>query len=340
MINEKSKGAITINDVARLAGVSKRTVSRVINNAASVNAETRSKIQAIIDQYDYAPSKQARGLASSRSYLVGMLSDDPNAIVIHSVQRGVISSLSPQGYELVVHPLNHRDPKLIDDVLRFVNRSNLDGLVILPPISMNEELLARLNEEKIHFVALAAREVVEDISHCIVSSDRLAMEQVADLFVKTGVSRPAFIEGPKDRLSTIERREGLVAALAKRGFEIDAENFAEGDFSYSSGLRAAKQLLNKRDRPDAIFACNDQMAIAAIHVAQDMAIDIPNELQIVGYDDEPMAARLRPSLTTLQRPNIDMAKAAGYKIMALIQEEVCEAETYFTPRLIVRDSTK
>lgn len=339
-MQEKIKGSITINDVARLAGVSKRTVSRVINNAATVNAETRAKIQAIIDQYDYSPSKQARGLASSRSYLVGMLSDDPNAIVIHSVQRGVISSLSPLGYELVVHPLAHRDPKLIDDVIKFVNRSNLDGLVILPPISMNIELLSRLKNEGIKYVALAAREVDENIQHCVVSSDREAMEQVADLFVKTGVNRPAFLAGPKDRLSTIERQAGLIDSLAKNGMVIAKDDFADGDFSYTSGLHAAKKLLTKKERPDAIFACNDQMAIATIHVAQDLGIDVPNQLQVVGYDDEPMAARLRPGLTTLQRANIDMAMAAGQKIIALIQGEECKAETYFTPRLIVRDSTK
>jgi len=182
---EKSKGAITINDVARLAGVSKRTVSRVINHSATVNAETRAKIQAIIDQYDYAPSKQARGLASSRSYLVGMLSDDPNSIVIHSIQRGAISALSPIGYELVVHPLNHLAKDIVDNVLKFVARSNLDGLLILPPISMNTELLQALKANDIKFVALTAREV-DDIAYCVVSSDRIAMQQVAECWDKTG----------------------------------------------------------------------------------------------------------------------------------------------------------
>ncbi len=335
-----TSGSLTINDVARLAGVSKRTVSRVINNSSSVNAETRSKIQNIIDQYDYAPSKQARGLASSRSYLVGMISDDPNAIVIHSMQRGAIKAMSPAGYELVVHPVEHKDPKLIDGVLKFVSRSNLDGLIILPPISMNEELLKKLRQESIHFVALAAKEVDDDLASCVVSSDREAMQQVAQLFVSQGIKRPAFINGPQDRLSTIERFKGLQDALTKLDIPLEKKYIVDGDFSYESGLQAAKKLLDHKERPDAIFACNDQMAIAAIHVAQDLNIGVPEELIVVGYDDDPMAARLRPALTTLRRQNVEMAKIAGQKIIALIQGEITNANTYFVPQLILRDSTR
>jgi len=340
MADESIVGSLTINDVARLAGVSKRTVSRVINHSTSVNEETRAKIQAIIDKYDYAPSKQARGLASSRSYMVGMLSDDPNAVVIHSVQRGAISALSPSGYELVVHPVEHKDPSLTDGVLKFVSRSNLDGLIILPPISMNLPLLKRLREESIHFVALAAREVDADLASCVVSADREAMQQVAELFLKQQISRPAIINGPADRLSTIERFNGLKSALATLGIPLTEDCIVEGDFSYESGLLAARKLLSSPQRPDAIFACNDQMAIATIHVAQDMHIVIPEELIVVGYDDDPIAARLRPSLTTLRRQNVEMAKVAGKKIIALIQGEGVSANSYFVPKLIVRDSTR
>ncbi len=338
---DERKGMATINDVARIAGVSKRTVSRVINNSPKVNPETRENILKIIQELNYSPSKQARGLASSRSYLVGLLYDDPNAVVIHSVQRGVLQACTEFGYELVVHPIEHNSENIGADVLRFVQRSNLDGLIIMAPISSNEQLIDALRKESIEYVRMAPKEI--DSTDCmIVSCDRQAMNQVADLFVKRQCRRPAIIRGPANRIVTRERFEGLIDALKKRNLMIDEAHIAEGDFSFESGLVAAKKLLGTVDRPDAIFASNDQMAIATIHVAEDLGIKVPQDLLVVGYDDEPMASRLRPTLTTLQRPNTEMARCAALKLIANINNEPAgnkNIETFFIPQLIERNST-
>ena len=337
----ESKATATINDVARIAGVSKRTVSRVLNDSQSVNKATREKILSVIESLDYSPSKQARGLASSRSYLLGILYDEPNAIVIHSVQRGVLSVCSSLGYELVVHPISHESPTLVTEVLKFVTRSSLDGLVIMPPISSNEELIAALRDKGIKYVRMAAR-VVDSTEHLVISDDRAAMQQVADLFQQKAVTHPAIIRGPDDRMASEERYEGLMAALSERGISLSPDYIADGNFSYDSGVVAAQKLLAQTPRPDAIFASNDQMAIAAIHVAEDAGIAVPDELIVVGYDDEPMASRLRPSLTTLQRDNSGMASAAALKLVANIAGKVDDAQsiqTLFTPQLVTRQSS-
>jgi LacI family transcriptional regulator len=337
-MDPKSKANLTINDIAALAGVSKRTVSRVLNDSGSVNPQTKEKILALFAQYNYSPSKQARGLASSRSYLVGLIYDEPNAQVIHAVQKGLITTLSPLGYELVVHPMASQQANLVEHVQSLVSRSNLDGLIILPPISVDQALIEVLQTKQIPFVGLAVKPVGLDINS-VVSDDYTAMQQVAALFAKHKLNRPAIICGDPNRRSSLERRDGLQSALASFGMRMQNDLIVSADYSYESGLKAAKQLLEKNDRPDGIFASNDQMAIATMHVAQDMGISVPEDLIIVGYDDEPIAARMRPSLTTLKRDNTAMAQAAAEKLLAQLNGQACNAPTHFEPTLIERQST-
>lgn len=340
MVNDK-KGTATINDVARLADVSKRTVSRVLNHSPKVNPETREKILTIIAELDYAPSKQARGLASSRSYLIGLLYDDPNAILINTVQRGILDVCANHGYEMVVHPCDYKSDTLVPEVLQFVSRSKLDGLVIMPPISANQTLIGALHENQIHYVRLAAK-VVDTEERVVISSDREAMKQVADLFVEKGRQEVGVVLGPAHRLASAERFEGLRDALAEQGVKIKSRFIGQGDNSYESGLKCAKKFLSGKNKPNAIFASNDQMAIAVIHMAEDLGIKVPQDLLVVGYDDEPMSARLRPSLTTLLRPNSEMARAAALKLIAAITNNnaiLKDLNTIFTPQLICRQST-
>lgn len=340
-MSESLKGIATINDVARIAGVSKRTVSRVINNSEKVNAATRAKILQVIDELDYAPSAQARGLASSRSYLLGLLFDDPNAVVIHSVQKGALKACAKYGYEMVVKPIDFRDESLIDEVLRFVRRSKLEGVIMLPPISNNDALAAAFREKGISYIRVSAK-TVDEPAHMVHSQDRLAMQQVAKLFKSKKAKRAAIVVGPRDRTASIERLEGLQAALADVGLPLADSYIVQGDFTYESGLACADALLDLAEPPDAIFASNDQMAIGVIHRAQDRGVLIPKELMVVGYDDDPMSARLRPSLTSLSRPNEAMAEAAALRLMWSVsgeEEPSINEPLVFLPCLIERDST-
>ena len=340
-MSESLKGVATINDVARIAGVSKRTVSRVINNSEKVNAATRAKIQQVIEELDYAPSAQARGLASSRSYLLGLLFDDPNAVVIHSVQKGALKACAKYGYEMVVKPIDFRDESLIDEVLRFVRRSKLEGVIMLPPISNNDALAAAFREKGISYIRVSAK-TVDEPAHMVHSQDRLAMQQVAELFKSKRAKRAAIVVGPLDRTASIERLEGLQAALADVGLPLADSYIVQGDFTYESGLACADALLDLPEPPDAIFASNDQMAIGVIHRAQDRGVSIPRDLMVVGYDDDPMSARLRPSLTSLSRPNEAMAEAAALRLMWSVsgeEEPSINEPLVFLPRLIERDST-
>jgi len=337
----KPKTVATINDIARMAGVSKRTVSRVLNNSPKVNQETREKIQKLMEEYKYSPSKQARGLASSRSYLLGLLYDDFNAVLIQQVQRGILATCSKYGYEMIVHPVDYRSPTLVEEVLHLVERSKVDGLVVLPPISANEEVIAALKERGIHYVRIASKQVDEP-EKMVVSEDRIAMKQAAAKLHELDRKEIGVILGPSHRLASSERFEGLQDALKTYGIKLKKSLQAVGDNSYESGLICAKKLLSLKTPPDAIVAGNDQMAIATIHMAEDMGFKVPADVMVVGYDNDPMSARLRPSLSTFERPNTEMARVAALKLISGITKNnqlLQDLPTTFIPQLICRKST-
>jgi len=340
-MTNKVKADLTINDIAKMAGVSKRTVSRVLNDSPKVNPETREKIEKIIRKTEYSPSTQARGLASKRSYLLGLFYDDPNAIFIQAVQRGILSVCNDKGYELVVHPCNYQDPNLIDQVLNSIRRSKVDGAIVLPPISADEQLAGALKAAGVKYVRLSAK-LVDLPERVVVSDDRAAMKQVVDLFLEHGHRRIGIVVGPPHRIASAERLEGFRDCLRQRGVPLDPHLVVEGDFTYDSGWRCAEALLQRPDRPTAIFASNDEMAIAVIHSAQEMGIAVPEQLIVVGFDDGPMARLMRPTLTTLRRPSEKMAQLAARKLIAAIdgnRDEMDELPTTLTPHLVERDST-
>lgn len=331
----------TINDVARIAGVSKRTVSRVLNESPKVNQQTREVIQRVIKQLKYVPSPQARGLASSRSYMLGLLYDDPNALFIHAIQRGILNVCVVEGYELVVHPCDHRSRTLVAGVRKFITRSKLDGVVILPPLSANDKLAAALDAEGFHYVRLAALPV-DRPERMVVSDDKSVMADLARHFAALGHRDVAMITGPKYRLASEVRLDGFRDGLVELGLSLPASNIVEGDFSYESGIERGRELLTRKHPPTAIFASNDEMAAGVIHAAWELGVQVPRDVSVAGYDDSPLASKIVPPLTTFHRQNETMAALAVKKLLANIAGrpgDAAEFPSAFSPELIVRQST-
>ncbi|MDP2596462.1 LacI family DNA-binding transcriptional regulator [Alteromonas stellipolaris] len=331
----------TINDVARLAGVSKRTVSRVINGASNVGKATRERIDEVIKETGFSPDKQARGLAASRSFLIGLIYDNPDALYIDQVQRGVLSVCSEKGYELVVHPCNYNTDDFISNCIQFVSRSRIDGVIILPPVSEAKELAEALREKQINYVRMASVDL-DDHSNIVVSDDRAALRDLARYMVSLGHRDIGIISGPQRYYSSKERLEGFLETLNDLHVEVPSDRIIEGKNSYESGIECARTLLIQSPRIKAIFANNDEMAAGVLKVAHEMGITVPDELSVAGFDDNLLAARVIPALTTVQRPVGDMAALAARKIIAQIEgTEVSETETYLVkPHLIIRDSIK
>jgi len=331
----------TINDVARLSGVSKRTISRVINNSAKVGKATRERIQKIIDELNYSPNPQARGLAARRSYLLGMIYDNPDALYINDVQRGVLSVCRELGYELVVHPCDMKADTLIDEAVNFAGRSKLDGVIILPPVSENNDLAGALGKANVNYVRLASI-ALDSAEHVVISNERSAAAAMADYLVSLGHRRIGYIAGPKGMKSTRERLEGFCDALEKHGCKLDGDLLAIGAYSFESGIECTRTLLANPEPPTAIFASNDEMAVGVINAAQDMGMNVPNDLSVAGFDDSILASRIIPSLTTIRRPVKQMARLAATKLIASIDGRTDDAQTsiLLVPELVKRSSTR
>ena len=330
----------TINDIARLAGVSKKTVSRVINQSPFVREETRARIDAVIQEIGYTPDPQARGLAFRRSFLIGLVYDNPNAQYIVNSQEGVLDALRGSAFELVVHPCDRRSEDFVPGVQRFVERQKLHGVILLPPVSEDQALARSLEEIDCQFVRLASVRF-DDTPRMIVSSDREATAEAANHLEALGHRRIGFIAGPSHHRSAHERQAGFMGALEKRGLTLPADLVVEGAYSFESGVACAEALLARHPRPTAIFASNDEMAAGVYKAAYRLKIAIPDELSVVGFDDSPVASRLSPALTTIRLPIRDMARLAASKLIPpMASDPEANGLSRIVPHLIIRDSTR
>ena len=331
------KPRATINDVARLAKVSKKTVSRVINESPFVKQETRAKVAALMRQMDYQPDPQARGLASRRSHLIGLVYDNPNAQYIVNMQDGALDALRGHDFEIVVHPCDRRAHDFVASVGQFARRQKLHGVILLPPLSEHPQLIAELESIGCDYVQIVAMQGVSS-PRAVVSNDREATAEVARYLESLGHRRIGFLAGPSEYRSARERQAGFVDALEQRGVRLPAEYIVEGGYSFETGVVCAEALLARVPRPTAIFACNDEMAAGVYRVAYALGLKIPRDLSVIGFDDSALASRLWPALTTVRLPIRDMGRLAAMKLLARAAAEPGGSSIVF-PHLIVRDSS-
>lgn len=308
-------GQPTINDVARLAGVSKKTVSRVINASPLLNDDTRRRVEQVIGELGYTPNPQARALALRRNFLVGLVHDNPNAQTVMNVQRGMLEALHGTEFALVVRPLDRGSPTLVDDLRRFLERQRLYGVFLMPPVSENDAVARACDELGVRYVRMGSAPLDDD-EHMVASNDREAVREATQHLIDLGHRRIGLVAGPHGFRSALERREGFREALAAAGLPLPRTLVAEGNYTFDSGRMAAERLLDAVPRPTAIFSSTDTMAAGVMHAARQRGLDIPRDLSIVGFDDTPVAAHVWPPLTTVRWPVVSMARAGAQKLIA------------------------
>ncbi len=292
-----------------------RTVSRVLNRSPKVNGETRERVEGVIASLGFRRSARARGLATGRSYLIGLLHNDRNALVLDTLQRGVLEAATGRGYELVVHPVPVGDDYGVDDILDVIGRSRIDGLVVMAPVSGLPGLADALAAASVPAVALAAVEI-PGFAAMLVSDERGAAAEVARYLRGLGHRRVGLINGPLDAQSARERRAGFLA-------EADAMTVVEatGDYGFDAGQAAAHVLLTADPRPTAIFAANDIMAAGVLKAAAGLGVAVPGALSVVGFDGSMLARMLTPALTSVHRPLAEMAQSATARLLDIIEGE-------------------
>lgn len=305
----------TINDVAREARVSKKTVSRVINQSPFVKTDTRERVNAVIKELGFTPDPQARGLAFGRSFLIGLIYDNPSPTYVVNMQQGVLDALKGSGLELVVHPCNRNSPTLLEDIRGFVERQRLYGVIMPPSVSEDERVIDLLRELDCPYVRIASV-ALDEPEVMVVTNDGVGAAEAANHLADLGHSRIGLVRGPDLFRSSAVRGRGFVDALAARGIPLDPDLDFKGAYTFESGVEAGHALLSLAKPPSAIFALNDDMAIGVMQAARERGLELPRDLSVVGFDDLPMAARVWPNLTSVRLPIRDMGRMAAEKLLA------------------------
>jgi LacI family transcriptional regulator len=337
---DHSRKRSTINDIARLANVSKKTVSRVINDSPFVKEETRLKVNAIIREVGFEPDPQARGLAFRRSFLIAMIYDNPTPQYVVNMQQGILDAMRGTSYGLLVHPCERTNPNYLPDLRSFIERQKLFGVILPPSVSEDDELVKMLREFDCPYIRIASILLDKPVT-MVVTHDANGAAEAADHLAELGHTHIAHISGPALFRSAHERRRGFREALAKRGLAVDPSCDKEGNYTFDRGIELARELLALDPRPTAVFCGNDETAAGVFKAAHEAGLSIPKDLSVIGFDDSTTAIQLWPPLTTVRLPVREMGRLATAKLFAM-QDKTHATETGLTeviPKLIIREST-
>lgn len=310
--------ATTLHDVAHLAGVSIKTVSRVLNNESYVRPDMRRRVLAAIEQLNYKPNIAARSLSGTKSYLMAYLAPEDARMYIDQQLRGVLTAAQKAGYHLVVEFFHMQADDLYDRVRTLCTGTRLDGAVLGPGLCDMPEVAALLDELSIPHVGISPREAIP--SPYVYMDDVRAAYEMTQHLLALGHRRIAFI-GHRQGWRFAERRlQGFRSAMEEAGVTVPAEYMVEGFFTARSGQECTEELLALELRPTAVFAINDEAAIGAMTCAYQHGLSIPRDLSIAGFDDSPLAVLAWPQLTTVRQPIEAMAAAAAERVLRLRTE--------------------
>lgn len=298
----------TIKDVAAHAGVSVMTASRAINGKALVSAGAREAVAQAVKALGYVPNASARALAGSADRRVALLhSNSTTSAYLGELLLGALAEAPQRHLHLVVEQC--APGAFAQEIVDQVAQAHVAGVILPPPLCDWSELVEQLAQRDILVVAIAPDRDGPDMLS-VGTDDRHAAYDLTRHLVDLGHRRIGFIEGNPRHRASARRLQGFRDCLADHGIAADEALVAPGDFSFRSGLDAAEQLLGLDTPPTAIFACNDDMAAAAITVAHQRKLNVPGDISICGFDDTPLASAIWPALTTIRQPIRDMSREA------------------------------
>lgn len=341
--SRRRRGVTTIEDVARAAGVSAMTVSRVINHGKNVRETTRAAVLDAIGRLNYSPNTAARSLAAGQATHIGLLYANPSAAYLAQFLIGGLHAARSAGVHLVIESCESEDADEQAEVTRRFATSDVEGVVLPPPLSESEPIMAELAAMGIPVVTVAMGAPQADSLNVRIDDYAAAMEMTRYL-LELGHRNIGFIKGHPNHVASHDRYRGFCDALTEAGIDCERAPAEQGYFSYRSGLSAGERLLARTERPTAIFASNDDMAAASVSVAHRMGLNVPEDVSIVGFDDTALATSVWPELTTVKQPIAAMAEAALELLIADLRRHQAGAPRKFTERvlshaMIIRESS-
>ncbi len=299
----------TISDVATLAGVSIKTVSRVLNREPKVRPATREKVEAAMQELRYRPNSPGRMLASRRSYILGLVYS-ANSSYITSIQNGALDACREEHYDLLIHPCHYRDPAITDEMADLVTSNKVDGLLLTPPVSDLASVRSLMRELNVPHVSISRGSAGTD-EWAVGTNDREVCAALTSHLAQLGHRHIAFVKCHPDHKAMANRFRGFRDGMRVAGLSVHADSIVQGENTFDSGLRAGSRLLDRPAPPTAVFCANDHMAAGVMAVAHERGLRIPRDLSIAGFDDIPLASQIWPTLTTVRQPLREMAGLAA-----------------------------
>jgi LacI family transcriptional regulator len=307
--------SVTIQEVADLAQVSPKTVSRVINNEPRVRSDTRKRILEAIEHLNYRPNLNARGLASNRSFLIGLFCDRPGDY-LSEFQAGAVERCREASMHLMVEPWDVHSATIEKQIDTLLGQLRMEGVILLPPLSDHPLVLSKLHEAAIPVVRIAPKHNV-GATPSIGIDDYAAARQVTAHLLGLGHRRIGFMLGRPEHGATEQRYLGFIDEMRAHDVPVDFDLVQTGNFLFSDGLVCAERMLRAALPPTAIFASNDDMAAAVVSMARKFGLYLPAQLSVTGFDDAPVATMIWPELTTVRQPVAAMARIAADLIIRL-----------------------
>src|SRR5262245_19494599 len=328
----------TIRDVARRAGVSVATVSRVVNDRPDVSQETRDAVMEVVRALSFSTNRSARALSKGRTGLVGFTIPYVLGDYYSLILSGATEALHEQEMRAVLCPTRHEHDREAALVERLMRGTTDGGILVMPSESPGE--LGDLDAQGFPFVVIDAPMPLPEQIPVVSATHSRGARAATDHLLRLGHRRIAIVTGRDGWVATEERRTGYQAALAAAGVLAAPELVQSGNFEIPSGYEAARKLLALSEPPTAIFACNDNMAVGVLRAAAEAGLRVPDDLSVVGFDDSELGRVTTPTLTTVRQPLEEMGRMAVSLLTRLIDGQRVETlRVELGTRLVLRQST-
>lgn len=327
--------AITIDDVSRAAGVSIKTVSRVLNKEKYVADKTRARVEAVAASLGYRPSFAARALAGYRSFQIALIYDNPSPYFAQNIQAGVRERCVQEGYRMIAQPCDSASAGLVDEIGNLIDQAQLDGIILTPPFTERADVRDELTRRGVRYVMISPANSDPVVPAAFIDQTAAAAAMTSWLIAQ-GHRRIGFVMGDDRYASSHKRLAGYRHALDIAGIDFEPALIQPGLYDFDSGSLAAGVLLHLDRPPSAIFASSDDIAAGVLATAHRLGVAVPGQLSVAGFDDTDLAAVVWPPLTTIRQPVRDLGAAAAELLLGK-QEKAEQRQLPF--EIIVRGST-
>ncbi len=328
---------VKLADIAKKAGVSTMTVSRVLNNKPHVNVETRKRILRIATELEYAPNIPARSLSTGRSKMLGLVVGSIHSEYLLEIIRGVSDETQAQGYNMILLTSGQNSKDELTQVT-YLMGGLVEGILMVLPTEA-DRFMGVLCKDNLPCILIDHRSV-EYALPMVKASNQAGMHEATRYLLQLGHRRIGYIKGILGDGTSLERFSGFCDALEEAGIPVNDELVRQGDYESPSGESHGLELLQMEEPPTAIIASNDQMAMGVLSAAHKLSLKVPEQVSIMGFDDIPMAARTIPPLTTVHQPLYEMGRKAVMMALNTIRNGRLEVKEEILPtRLVIRSST-